>query len=192
MDGLIDYLEKIYSFLLNNQFPSVKLLRKGVESDFVSRKLKHYQEIKVNSELLKLFSWRNGTEHNEETNLDSMHFTPGFYLISIDEAIAFYDEMSILKTWQEGWLPFMTNGAGDFYLVDLSEKSDNYGKVIGFLRGEPEHDYEFESITSMMNSFHHAIVGDVVFITNDGYLEMNDEAFIPIAREFNPNIAFWF
>ena len=67
-----------------------------------------------------LYGWRNGTSTTGDVTLDDIHILPGFYLLSIEDAIASYRAFVTDSRWRPGWLPLFANGGGDFYVLDLS------------------------------------------------------------------------
>lgn len=67
-----------------------------------------------------LYSWRDGTEIAGMRTLDDIHLFPGFYLLSLEDAVDNYRAFVSDQRWTRGWLPIFANGGGDFYVTDLS------------------------------------------------------------------------
>src|SRR6202011_2909454 len=101
-------------------------------------------------ELESIYQWRNGTKAVEGDLLEDLYFFPGFYFLSIEEAVQTYYEREGSPQWRKAWFPLFADGAGDFYIVPCAKKKLNASRVIGFLHGEPEQKAEYESVTAMM------------------------------------------
>ncbi|WP_425310759.1 hypothetical protein AADG42_18935 [Ammonicoccus fulvus] len=141
-----------------------------------------------NMEVETLYVWRDGTQTAGAT-LDDLHLFPGFYLLSLEDVLANYRSFVTDPRWNHGWLPLFTDGAGDFYLVELGGRSS--GWVRRFRIDEAEHPVEFRSLTDMVVTLAAAFDRGVFFIDSDGYLEMNDLRFGKLAAELNPAVHWW-
>ena len=71
-------------------------------------------------ELEELYGWKNGTSIAGVAAVDDIHLFPGFYLLSIEDAVANYRAFAPDARWMGGWLPVFANGGGDFYVLDLN------------------------------------------------------------------------
>lgn len=139
-------------------------------------------------ELVTLYGWRNGTS-TERVSLDDIHLFPGFYLLSVDDAVANYQAFVTDSRWRTGWLPVLANGGGDFYVVDLSSSASS--PVRHFRIDELEHPIEFSSLSSLLETLAEAFERGVFFVDPGGYLEMSDRAFGDLAAELNPDVDWW-
>jgi hypothetical protein len=97
-------------------------------------------------ELEDAFAWHDGIDFPAEVPADDFHVLPGFYMLSLDEAVATYDTYASDRRWNPGWLPLFANGGGDFYIVDLSEVER--GSVRHFRIEESEHPVEFATVSA--------------------------------------------
>ncbi|MFF1876612.1 SMI1/KNR4 family protein [Leifsonia sp. NPDC058230] len=136
----------------------------------------------------ELHSWRDGTLTTGVT-LDDIQMFPGFYLLSLEEAIANYRAFTADSRWDRGWLPLFANGGGDFYVVDFEPRS--MGEIRHFRIEESENPVEFRSLSNMMETLAAAFDRGVFYVDPDRYLEMDDLRFAALARELNPDIAWW-
>ncbi|GAA4978817.1 hypothetical protein GCM10023317_01190 [Actinopolymorpha pittospori] len=100
--------------------------------------------------LESLYGWRNGTSTAGGVTLDDIHIFPGFYLLSIQDAIANYRAFATDSRWTPGWLPLFANGGGDFYVLDLTSSSGS--PVRHFRIEEPEHPIEFGSLRALLTT----------------------------------------
>jgi len=135
-----------------------------------------------------LYAWRDGTRTAGLT-LDDIQIFPGFYLLSLQDAIANYRAFLPDPRWSPGWLPLFANGGGDFYLVDLGDQSS--GSVRHFRIDESEHPIEYRSLVDMVATLAAGFDRGVFFVDKDGYLEMDDLRFAAVAAELNPNVPWW-
>lgn len=136
-----------------------------------------------------LYAWRNGTETSGVESLDDIQLFPGFYFLSIQDAVKNYQSFLPDERWQPGWLPLFANGGGDFYVVELS--GDMVGVVRHFRIDESEHPIEFESICDMIQTIAAAFKRKVIFVDSESNLEMDDLTYAAVAAELNPRVAWW-
>jgi cell wall assembly regulator SMI1 len=162
-------------------------LRPGLSDEAVNRLL-GLAGLPANSEVVALYSWRDGTQ-TEGFTLDDIQVFPGFYLLSLEDALANYRAFVTDSRWRQGWLPLFGNGGGDFYVVDLEGQPS--GRVRHFRIDEAEHPVEFDSLLGMFTTLAAAFVAGVFFVDHDGYLEMDDSAFTAVAAALNPEVPWW-
>jgi hypothetical protein len=140
-------------------------------------------------ELEALYGWRDGTSTAGVTAVDDIHLFPGFYLLSVEDAIANYRAFVTDARWTTGWLPVFANGGGDFYVLDLSAPVAS--PVRHFRIDEAEHPIEFSSLGAMLVTLAQAFERGIFFVDPSGYLEMDDLVFGELAAELNPDVAWW-
>lgn len=136
-----------------------------------------------------MYGWRNGTATAGVAAVDDIHLFPGFYLLSLEDALANYRAFAADPRWTVGWLPLFANGGGDFYIVDLSQPAA--APVRHFRIDESEHPIEFGSVQSLVATLAAAFERGIFFVDSSGYLEMDDLVFAGVAAELNPDIAWW-
>ena len=141
------------------------------------------------SALEELYGWRDGTSTAGVASVDDIHLVPGFYLLSLEDAIANYRAFAADPRWEAGWLPIFANGGGDFYVVDLSSPGES--PMRHFRIDEAEHPIEFSSLGAMLATVAHGFERGTFFVDPDGYLEMDDLAFGALAAELNPDVEWW-
>jgi hypothetical protein len=173
------------------QRPVVELLRPGHSVGVISQKLAACG-LEPSRELEELWSWRNGTLVAEGTILDDLHFFPGFYLMSLEDSVEQYSIMRDDARWSSCWLPIFANGGGDFYATVLGRSQEEAAPVVGFVLGADEQDEEYRSIGSMFRTLRDCYEQGVFWLTDDGYLEMDDLKYVAIARIHNPGNSIWF
>lgn len=189
MDALIAPLtdiEKAFETLKRNVL--LEALRPGIDADRVRSLLGEFR-LPVSSHLEELYAWHDGTGTTGVASLDDIHFFPGFYFLSLEDAVANYRAFVSDPRWMPGWLPIFANGGGDFYVTDLS--GEPAGVVRHFRIEESEHPVEFLTIGSMLTTIAAGFEQTVFFVDGNGYLEMNDLDYAAVAARLNPGVPWW-
>lgn len=163
-------------------------LRPGLTADR-TRSLLGESGLPSSGQVEALYAWRDGTKTAGVGTLDDIQLFPGFYLLSLEDAVANYRTFVADHRWAPGWLPIFANGGGDFYVTDLS------GEMSGVMRHfrieETEHPVEFRTISNMLTTIAAGYERRIFFIDDNGYLEMDDLAFASMAAELNPGVPWW-
>ncbi len=133
-----------------------------------------------------IYSWRDGTR-TSGLRLDGLQIFPGFYFLSIEDAIHNYRAFDSDPRWRPSWLPLFANGGGDFYLVDFGDPSR---PMRHFRIEETEHPIEFGSLSDMMMTLAGGFERSVFFVDGQGF-EMDDLKFATLAAELNPRVTWW-
>jgi hypothetical protein len=139
-------------------------------------------------DLHDLYSWRNGTRVEPGTDLDTVHFFPGFWFLSLNDALANYRAFRDDGRWDPSLLPVFANGGGDFYAVNAREKPFH---VVGFLIDQSHQPVEYENLGNMIKTLAECFAEHAFFVDDRGYLEMDDRLHREIARRNNPTISLW-
>lgn len=188
--NLVESLDKMLGFLRKHNHAVSKHLQAGLTIDNVVNALRE-NDLPVSDEVVSLYTWRNGIDIENIESLDDIHFIPGFYILNFDDALAFHNELRSLEDWKRHWLPILANGGGDFFAVDLEQGDCKSSQIIAFVRGYPEQEPEYESLLSMINTFLDCVEKNIVFVDDEGYLDMDDDAHILVAKANNPSIDCW-
>jgi hypothetical protein len=159
------------------------LLAEAVRSSLAAVGLTSSPELEV------LYGWKNGTSTAGVAAVDDIHLFPGFYLLSLEDAVANYQAFATDSRWTAGWLPLFANGGGDFYVLDLSSSVGS--PVRHFRIEESEHPIEFGSLQALLATLATAFDRRIFFVDPSGYLEMDDLVFGGLAAELNPDVAWW-
>ena len=185
-----ELLNTILTFLLKWQFPVCRLLNDALGEAEIKR-LFESAGLTPTKELLELYQWKNGTKVTQGTMLDDIQIIPGFHFLSLQDSVSNYLAMKNDKQWSPSWFPVFANGGGDFYAIDLSKSDGDKAPIIGFILGEVEQEVEYQSLTTMLLTFCECYEKNIVFRTEDGYLEMDDDEQAEIALKHNPDVEFW-
>lgn len=163
-------------------------LQPGISADLIQAALGPV-ELVAPAELEEVYGWRDGTSTASNAAIDDIHMFPGFYLLSIKDAITNYRVFIQDARWRTGWLPLFANGGGDFYVLDVS--SQEASPVRHFRIDEVEHPVEFRSLAAMFATLAQAFERGVFYVDSGGYLEMDDVVFGALAAELNPEVDWW-
>ena len=164
------------------------LLAPPIGKERVRRTLVH-AELPPSREMEELYAWHGGTVFPAQTRLGDIYLVPGFYLLTLSDAITNYRAFEDHERWTRGWIPLFADGGGDFYVVDL--RPEGGGAVRHFMIDQEQHPVIYESITAMMETAAAAFDAGVYFVDGDGYLNLNDEEFAKLASDRNPSVAWW-
>jgi len=88
--------------------------------------------------------------------------------------------------------PFLTDGAGNYYWVDLNEGQPTYGKIFWTNTFGESADYTFNSLTAMFQTILRCYETGIIFIDYEGHLDCDDKKWREVARSLNPGMeAYW-
>jgi tetratricopeptide (TPR) repeat protein len=166
--------------------PAARLLQPG-KSDAAIAEVAALLPFKLTKELVELFRTTNGTDAKQGSTLDDLSFFPGYYLLSLEDAVSEYRKVKRERQWKKGWFPFFANGAGDYYVVSCEPATQG---VIGFLRGEPDQPVEYASVTAMFATLAKCFE-EGAFYTKKREFEIDDDKHRHIAMSLNPGVALW-
>ena len=184
MDGVVAHLNDIAR-------PVTRLLQAPLSSQQFQQWAAKFP-FPFTRELEVIFSWRNGTSAREDDLLEDLYLFPGFYMLSIEEAFETYLERKDAPQWREGWFPLFADGAGDFYIIPCGKQGAESSVVIGFLHGEPDQIAEYDSLAAMAATLEAAFQRRAFYVDpDDDSMEIDDDAYAPIAARFNPGIPEW-
>lgn len=141
-------------------------------------------------ELEALYGWRDGTSSGGDGPYGDIFLFPGFYLLSVEEAVANYGAFVTDHQWSIRWLPIFANGSGDFYVLDLSPSTARSVRHFR-IEEEFEHPIEFNSLGALLATLAAAFERGVFFVDPDGYLGMDEFVFAELAAELNADVEWW-
>ena len=181
----LDHIDRALARLRRDELR--ERLRRGLPSSEIRQRLEA-EGLESSGELELLFGWYDGTDTSQAV-LDDIHLFPGFYLLSLEDALANYRAFVEDSRWQAGWLPLFANGGGDFYVFDGA--GSPIGEIRHFRIDEQEHPVEFSSISTFFATLSECFESGVFFVDPDGYLEMDDLRFGAVAGGLDPAVAWW-
>lgn len=177
-------IDRIFGHLqqLGSVIPSRR--RAGLSPERI-RKAMYDQSLEAPDELIALYAYCDGTSTQEGEILGEIQFFPGFYWLSLDDALETYRGVSRSAEWGGSWLPIFANGGGDFYAVVCDSASPYFGEVIGFVLGEPDQIVEFKDVASLLETVERSFA-DGAFFISEGVLKADYPRMRAIAREVQP------
>ena len=189
MNTLTSFLNSLVSQLQKWGLNTPEYLQPGIDASKVQDMLATVN-LTPTDELLELFSWHNGVTEKGGVALKDIQFIPGFYLLSIEEAVAHLNANKGDARWAPNWFPILANSGGDFYAVVLTDESKVSSPVVNYTMGYPEVDIEYSSIESMMETFVECANAGITFV-NEGRLDMDDAKQAVVAKRLNPSVELW-
>lgn len=189
LTNMINALDRILAWLSRNGRAAATKLQPGLTPAYIAAE-ESKLPFALPRELETMYQWRNGTEVNEGDLLGQAYLFPGFYLLSLDEALQTYSELKGSSQWKKHWFPIFANGGGDFYVVPCEQNKVDSAEVIGFIHGEPDQTVEYESVTAMLETLA-GCYDNGAFYIDDDELELDDDKHRVVAHRFNPGVEEW-
>jgi hypothetical protein len=110
---------------------------------------------------------------------------PGYYPLSLEDAESDYTDNA--GRFKDTWLPIMTDGGGDFLVVDCADEAC----PVLLCAGDDEIDRVYDSLDSMVETFIECIAQGVFFIDDDGNFDTDDDNEARISLKLNPKSKYW-
>lgn len=187
MEKVSELGEQICTYLKDFNRVVVDLLQNGIPEDQLKEKTQ-WMTHSLPKELLCLYKWRNGIEALEGTVLDKLHFIPGFYFLSVEEATQVYELHNKTKRWNPRWFSIFANGGGDYYVVECRNR-DKSPVISTTIDDEPK--VVYASIRAMLQTFAECYRERAYYVDDDGCLEIVDELEAEISRKHNSGVQYW-
>lgn len=149
-----------------------------------------------------LYQWHDGTWVPDGTLLSQRNFLPGYYFISLREALdakRLHEQMNEKMPadirhvpgvlWQPDWLPVFDSGNNKHLALDCSRATEHGAPII-------DTDIEtglwtfYASLTALMQTTARCCAEDAFFVQN-GWVEVDQKRQAAIARTLNPGVEFW-
>jgi hypothetical protein len=97
--------------------PVVGTLQPPIEPAVVAAALRGLKLPSV-KEYEELLGWHNGTSKTGVARLSDIWFFPGYYLVSLEEAVNVFELVG--SYWNNAGIPLFTNDGGDFFVLNCS------------------------------------------------------------------------
>lgn len=165
---------------------TVKLMQPGVAAHEVRRKLAEVG-LPVMAELEDWLGWHNGTAPGAK--IGDLYLLPGFYPLSLDDITTSYRTFVEDSRWDENWVPFLADGGGDFYVLDLGGSKSN--AIRHFWLEEGECHLEFCSLSDFAETLAISFANGAIFVGDDDMLHLDYEAFAATAARIGPRVPWW-
>jgi cell wall assembly regulator SMI1 len=185
MSAIADTCNRIVEWHATRDHPVSQFLQPGATHDELSA-LATTMGMPLPAELQDFYAWHNGTAESGAT-LGELAFLPGYYVLSIQEALA--QRASYLPLgWPHSWLPVFADGGGDFKALDLSRSKGIAAPVTWYF--DAEWCDEYGSLEALLFTVRAACDAGALFFSSDGF-EIDSDRYALVARRFNPHIRLW-
>jgi cell wall assembly regulator SMI1 len=172
------------------RMPTLRLLRPGLPASQVNAALEQWQ-LRATPDMEEAYAWHDGTDATTGEVLNDLWLFPGYYFLSLDDAMANYRAFRDDPRWDPSWVPVFADGGGDFLAVQCDARSDGWGAVIDFSLEDVEQSIQYASLSALFATVAAAFDADLFYVDDTGRFEMNDPAFIDLAREMNGELDYW-
>lgn len=169
---------------LNYHFPNI-LRPPATSQDIVMTE--RSLSLSFNSELRELYSVADGTDIDDVTPCGLTGLIPIHNFLSLEDATRYYYESmefpdsfhNLTRDFrpENQLFPFLEDGAGNCYWVDLNEGTSDYGRIFWTNTFGTDPDYTYESLTYMFAIIAKAYLNGIIFVSEDGYLDCDFDAF---------------
>lgn len=170
-----------FSFLLNDPLEKEEI-------DSLTSNL----PIKLPEELKQFYQWHNGTVNEKGYTYNMISFFPGFFFISLNEAIGYYNTFIRDDRWAESWFPVFGNGGGDFFVIKCSKNVElKQAEILGFMLDFDETEVEYLTLTKMLETIYFCYLEGAYYLDENDNLKTNLKKEATIANRMNPNLDRW-
>jgi cell wall assembly regulator SMI1 len=118
--------------------------------------------LQLSADFKALYAWRNGQPN---TLTESLHDNWMFAAIAdIADTKAILDEMIDAdfddpQWWRRGWVPFLSNGGGDWLCLDLTAESGSQpGQLLIFWHDDGDRSVEYASLSAWLQNLVESMV----------------------------------
>lgn len=183
-----DSIKNTVSYLEKYNRPVVNLLQDGLELKSIKQKVNDLN-LPFPNDFYELYSIYNGTLAKEGDILDDLHFFPGFYFLSLEDAINCYNAFKDDSRWDKNWFPIFSNGGGDFFCIDCNKNREF--QIQGFLLGYTGDFTDYINLASMFKTIEECYKTGAYFIDSEGSLDNDIDKEKEIGKKYNPGLARW-
>lgn len=162
-------------------------------------------QMPLNPELKALYKTINGISQDNQTPVGLTGIIPNHNLLSLNDAVGYYQAMdwpgychlrvNVLGIKKEKigakLFPFLHDGSGNCYWVDLNEGTKDYGRLYWTNTFGEEDDYLFDSLSEIFEAIKRGYKRGIFSLDDDGHLDCNYEQWFVICHEVNPSIKYW-
>ncbi|MCJ8210337.1 SMI1/KNR4 family protein [Mucilaginibacter sp. RS28] len=174
---------------LNYYFPSI-LRPPAAPTDIT--KTEDKLGLNFNDELKELYLFADGTSIDNITPCGKTGLIPIHNFLSLKDAINYHEQSMKFDDSFYNWakdfkpckqlFPFLEDGAGNCYWVDLNEGTAKYGNIFWTNTFGADPDYIYSSLTSMFGVIADAYETRIMFVDKDGYLDCDFDAFDELSK----------
>jgi hypothetical protein len=184
MSKIHETLDRILDHLQQLKRPVVSRLQQGLSRKQIIKNASNVK-LRLPDSAIDLLGWRNGTDLSAGKTLGELSFFPGYYLMSVEEAVSDYASLSRNTLWDKSWFPLFCSGGGDFYAIVCNQDHATDGAIVDYFRDDFDHEIEYVSLTAMLATIEACYQSGAFYTDTDGYLSVNDAQRRSIAAIMN-------
>jgi cell wall assembly regulator SMI1 len=190
---------------LGYSFP--RLLEKPAKAISI-HKAEQLLNFTFNLELKELYQFANGTKipKNESLTYGMIGLIPIYNFMSLKSSTDYYKSVTgiINNSLDDFFLniktnykpniklfPFLEDGCGNCYWVDLNYDTDNYGKIFETNTFGENPDYAFTSLISMFHTIAECYENGSINVDNEKNLTCEYTNWYLSGKRNNPNLSYW-
>ncbi len=198
MNSIKESLKYIIEAQKNIGYPMPNFLKPGA-TDQEIEKAERETQMKFNDELRELFKSINGIRVRDEPPSGLTGIIPIHDLLGLKDAAGY----SSLMDWENHELvysprlsghkffPFLHDGGGNCYWVDLNKGSENHGRLYWTNTFGDEPGYLFNSLTDFFNAIKTGYKNGIFMLDEEGYLDCDYDQWGKICHDLDKSITYW-
>jgi cell wall assembly regulator SMI1 len=194
MITLQNYFDRIINKQKQLDYFFTKIIRPPADAQLIAQ-AEEAIGLTFNNELKELYSFADGTDPGTKEPSGKIALIPIHEFLSLESAIEHYkiqiqfteSFVNYETNYKPGkkLFPFLYDGAGNFYWVDLNNNSENYGKIFWTNTFGDDPDYKFSSLTIFFRVICECYETGVMKLDEEGYLECDGDLFEQISEKYN-------
>jgi hypothetical protein len=110
---------------------------------------------------------------------------PGFYPLNLKDAESDYADNA--ERFAASWLPILTDGGGDFLVVDCADEAC----PVLLCPAEGETERMYDSLDLMVKTLDACVDRGVFFMDDEGCFESDDDKEAKLSLKLNPKSKYW-
>jgi len=182
MTFIFDQVNELTGHLRRLNRPAADMLQPGIAPDDVEAAVAAAGP--APEDLVALYGRHDGVDLPVGRALGDGHVIPGYYWLPIAEAADHYRQIAGQGEWPRSWWPVLADGGGGYMAAVCDAGSEDYGCVVEFLPGEPEHEIAFDSV-SMLLATAIRCFAEAAYTVKGGYLHEDYDQAEQIAELLN-------
>jgi len=186
-------LDSVFAQMKISKRPVVNYLQPGLSREYLLNATNELPDT-FPDELVEMYLWKNGTHISSELITDQVCFFPGYYFLSIEDALYEYTQLISISNcpdiiedikWNKYWFPVFSNAAGDFYSVCLGDVYNKSNVLKCFSYDLPFGQEAFATLSALMKTVYDCYREDIFYLGEDNLLKMNRKEFNRIRMQNN-------
>jgi cell wall assembly regulator SMI1 len=186
----MDLIERLDKWVKENRPSVYEKLLPGLSSEEISR-LEKDLGVALPDQMRAFLEWRNG-----QTLYDVESFYYNYTLMDAGDIGESNDMLNELleggdfdreNWWNPKWVPFMANGAGDYYCVDMEGSfGGQVGQVLEFNHDYEARDIQFPSFAKWLETTVEAFEAGLFEYGDYGMEPVDDEQYQAVRKRISP------